>query len=394
MRIVFFELEDINWYPSATPYQRAKALSGLGQVYLLGPSVSIAGELRSKVRILQVSAPSYRQPLRDLGFVTHARLDSYCSAVENVLSDLDCPIWVCSTTIEGQTIAAGLHDHFGGFILVDVFDPIELPREIAKLKNQWTRAIWHWIKEKRSIRLMRKAHLVVQATGLDLAKSYGIDADRVVKVLNGVRPSLLEHHLKEKANQVRESPHGKMRLGYVGQLAAKRGLAFFCDVTRSLRDKGAPIEVVMVGPISRRDNLKLKAQYDPEGCWLKFTGPLSVEDAMGVLETCAILVDFRPDTYAIRRQFPIKIGEYLALGKPILANDLPGTREMVGSELAQLLLPPGDKSSWIGAIENFRHQSAEARRIGLVCQTRAAEITWPKVHSELLDRLQKLVSAD
>ena len=51
-----------------------------------------------------------------------------------------------------------------------------------------------------------------------------------------------------------------------------------------------------------------------------------------------------------RHSLPTKVLEYLALGVPTLASDLPGTREVAASMPGVVLLPPGDLSAWTAAI--------------------------------------------
>lgn len=51
-----------------------------------------------------------------------------------------------------------------------------------------------------------------------------------------------------------------------------------------------------------------------------------------------------------RDSLPSKVIEYLALGLPVVASDLPGTRAVVGSLPGAVLVPPGDVAAWTRAI--------------------------------------------
>ena len=46
----------------------------------------------------------------------------------------------------------------------------------------------------------------------------------------------------------------------------------------------------------------------------------------------------------------MKLFEYMAAGKPILASDLPALREVVRDGESALLLPPADVGAWTAAI--------------------------------------------
>lgn len=284
MPLVFFELDDINWYPSATPYQRACALTDIGEVFLMGPAVSIDGDLQSKVGLLPVRvSPRSHSFARVSGWVSPANVDSYARAAQSVLSECRYPVWICSTNVWVQRLAAGLKGRLGGCILVDVFDPVEFPREVAVLKRHWLSASWYWVKEHGAIRLLRHADIAIRATALDLTKEYGVSPDRIVAVLNGVRPSLLTHGLSAPVESSGLSTSETVKLGYVGQLDIQRGLGSFCSVVETLRRRGNRIEVHMVGPIAKGDEAVLASRFDPDGLWLHFRGPLKTDVAMDVL---------------------------------------------------------------------------------------------------------------
>ena len=51
-----------------------------------------------------------------------------------------------------------------------------------------------------------------------------------------------------------------------------------------------------------------------------------------------------------RWSLPTKILEYLAVGVPVVASDLPGTREVVEKLTGVVLVPPGDVDAWATAL--------------------------------------------
>ena len=71
------------------------------------------------------------------------------------------------------------------------------------------------------------------------------------------------------------------------------------------------------------------------------------------------------DTPNYNASLPTKILEYLAVGLPTVASDLPGTRAIVGGKPGVILVPPGDVSAWAKAVagavvdEELRRQASE-----------------------------------
>jgi glycosyltransferase involved in cell wall biosynthesis len=83
---------------------------------------------------------------------------------------------------------------------------------------------------------------------------------------------------------------------------------------------------------------------------LKFRAFVTPDEALRV--TAAGVVGLSPllDSPNYRESLPTKVLEYLAVGIPTLASDLPGTRAVVGGKPGVVLVPPGDVAAWADAI--------------------------------------------
>lgn len=80
---------------------------------------------------------------------------------------------------------------------------------------------------------------------------------------------------------------------------------------------------------------------------------------------------------------PMKMFEYLACGRAILASDLPVLREVLSPEIA-VLLPPDDIDAWSAALERL-HQDPERRaRIAGQARRAAHDYSWTARVSRIL----------
>lgn len=61
---------------------------------------------------------------------------------------------------------------------------------------------------------------------------------------------------------------------------------------------------------------------------------------------------------------PLKMFEYMAAGKPIVASDLEVIREILCDQKNALLVPPEDINAWKNALETLRRNKELAQRIG------------------------------
>src|SRR5438046_2301243 len=61
---------------------------------------------------------------------------------------------------------------------------------------------------------------------------------------------------------------------------------------------------------------------------------------------------------------PYSLIEAMALGKPIVASNVPGVTDMVSDGESALLVPPGDPHALAGALQRILSDESLARRLG------------------------------
>lgn len=75
---------------------------------------------------------------------------------------------------------------------------------------------------------------------------------------------------------------------------------------------------------------------------------------------------------AVGEPFGMVVAEAMALGKPLVASDARGPRELICTEVDGLLTPEGDALAVAGAIRRYLEDPALTRRIGDAARVRAA----------------------
>lgn len=73
---------------------------------------------------------------------------------------------------------------------------------------------------------------------------------------------------------------------------------------------------------------------------------------------------------------PLKLFEYLALGKPVVAADLPALREVIAAGENALLVPVGDAPAIATALDHLAADLELARRMGAANRQLATRHTW------------------
>ena len=91
---------------------------------------------------------------------------------------------------------------------------------------------------------------------------------------------------------------------------------------------------------------------------------------------------------------PLKLFEYMAAGRPILASDIPALREILRDGVTAVLLSPGDAGAWAGAARAIMGDRLRAAALGTQARARfLAEHTWDARAARILARLRQAEAA-
>jgi glycosyltransferase involved in cell wall biosynthesis len=108
-----------------------------------------------------------------------------------------------------------------------------------------------------------------------------------------------------------------------------------------------------------------------------FTGLLPPADVPARLAAASIVV--LPNTASAisdRYTSPLKLFEYLAMGRAIVASDLPSIREVLTDGVTASLVPSGDPVALAGALRALANDPARAAALGAEARRLAPRYTW------------------
>jgi glycosyltransferase involved in cell wall biosynthesis len=91
-----------------------------------------------------------------------------------------------------------------------------------------------------------------------------------------------------------------------------------------------------------------------------------------------------PSAISTRFTSPLKLFEYMAAGRPIVASDLPSVREVLHHEIDALLVPPGDHEAMAAAVERLLADRALSARLAEAALAAAPAYSWDR-RAERLD---------
>lgn len=162
-------------------------------------------------------------------------------------------------------------------------------------------------------------------------------------------------------------------LAYLGDVTAVRG-AFLALQAAA----GAGFRLVMVGriaPPSLRHALTGRA--DELEVDLELTGPLPHARALERIAGASAGLSPLLDIGNYRHSLPTKVPEYLALGLPVLASDLPGTRLPLQDLEGVTFVEPGDPQAWSEAGRKLAENPELRERVAAQTDRVKERFSWP-----------------
>ncbi len=243
-------------------------------------------------------------------------------------------------------------------------------------------AYWHHVHAWAMRTMGRAAALIVTPSRVvaDYYREMGLPAERIAVHRNGVRERHLRLGLDAAETHAPCADRGVCTIGFAGSLSAWHRVDLLLDALRLLHDEqersagGAPepaYRLVIIGRGGDYDRLREHARRLALGAAVEWRGPLPHDDAVLAMRGFDIAV--LPHT--LPTGSPMKLAEYAAMARPIIAPDVPNIRDMF-SGLEITLVRPGDARALAAAIRRLAADPPLAQQMGRAAQARMLGYTW------------------
>jgi glycosyltransferase involved in cell wall biosynthesis len=179
---------------------------------------------------------------------------------------------------------------------------------------------------------------------------------------------------------------GAVILGYVGVMGPQDGLDYLLRALHQLKTALGRNDFfcVIIGRGSVLDDLKAQAGQLGLDQHVWFTGYIPDADVIRYLSTIDIAVDPDPSNSFNDRCTMVKMMEYMALKKPIVAFDLPEHRVTAGE--SALYARPNDELDFAKQIMTLMDNPECRKKMGESGRRRVEkELAWPHQEKHLLD---------
>jgi glycosyltransferase involved in cell wall biosynthesis len=181
-------------------------------------------------------------------------------------------------------------------------------------------------------------------------------------------------------------PGREFTLGYAGHLYPWKGVDLVVEAVAALEDTRA---VIIGGHEEETDLARVKALAAERGCAsrITFTGLIPPADVAARLRDADVLLLPNPAS-AISTSFtsPLKLFEYMASGRPIVASGLPSLREILRDGENALLVEPGSAPALTAGIRRIKDDPALGERLARQALADVQQFTWAR-RAERLEAL-------
>jgi glycosyltransferase involved in cell wall biosynthesis len=175
-------------------------------------------------------------------------------------------------------------------------------------------------------------------------------------------------------------------IGYAGHPYPWKGVDLVIEAVAALPDARA---LIVGGHEQEPDLARVKAFAEELDCASRvtFTGLLPPPQVAARLRQCDVLTLPNPAS-ALSNEFtsPLKLFEYMASERPIVASSLPSIREVLGDGTNALLVAPGDPQALVAAIRRIKDDPELGARLARQARADVEQYTWAR-RAERLEAL-------
>jgi glycosyltransferase involved in cell wall biosynthesis len=196
----------------------------------------------------------------------------------------------------------------------------------------------------------RNADMVLPVTRVlgDIVASYGVDPQRIVVIPNGINGKRFESAPDVEAAKRALGLEGRLVLGFTGFVRDWHGLDKVLDMIVNDPPE-SPRHLLVVGDGPARQDLERQARELGIENRVTFTGIVGRDDVARYVAAFDIALQPAVVAYAS----PLKLFEYLALGKAIVGPAQPNIEEILRPDYNAVLFDPASKQSLAEAVNRL-----------------------------------------
>jgi len=267
---------------------------------------------------------------------------------------------------------------------------LEINGLVSQESNSPPSLSWRPRRLFRRYLLRRCTKIFVPSAGLAraIAAESRLELRRFQVVPNGVDLALFKPIDTQLARHSLSWPETGWIVTFVGKFVQWQGLETLLDAANLLRNRGLLWVLVGDGPL--RDSIRRKVEESGLTGAVLMTGPLDhaqVPLAIAASDLC--LAPFARVRNEMIEISPLKIFEYMAMGRPVIASDVPGIREIVRA--AGVVIEGDNARALANAVSALLANPAKREQMGRTGLENASQASWESRAKSILGAIAQLL---
>jgi phosphatidylinositol alpha-mannosyltransferase len=282
------------------------------------------------------------------------------------------------------------------FDIVHAHEPLTLPVPVIALRHSQTVNVGTFHSYRDTHRIYQYGRRVFQPFFKKLDGTIAVSGaakDTVARYFGGeyvIIPNGIdvERFGGEHIQPLDEYTDGKLNILFVGRLEPRKGFRYLLRAFPHIKQEFPQARLIVVGAFLKKEkanHLQYVRQHHLTS--VRFVGHVSDEELPRYYRSCHV---FCAPSIGFE-SFGIVLLEAMASGKPIVACDIPGYRDLIDDGKEGLLTPPKNESALAEAISRILRDPVLQLRMGEQGRIKASHYSWRKVALQVLDYYQGLL---
>jgi len=332
--------------------------------------------LRDKLKRFARKAPNILFEIAELLYNAYSLFDCIRRRIRNGKPDM----------IYERTTSNSLAPTFlAGIWGIPIVQEVNVTSEIGRLRplvlKRITRAI-----ERRVIK-RAALFLTVSEQFKTMLIERGFPADRILVCHNAINPEEFDPDAVAPAAPPEGIGPDNLIIGYVGAFVPYHRLDRFIEIARALADARPRLRWLLVGDGVERPTVeRLIDEYDLRSrFWMAGSVPHEL------VPSCVAAMDIAVLPHSEQFNSPMKLFEYMAMAKAVIAPDVPAVCEVISDGVNGIRFKAGDDASLKEALLRAADDPDLRRRLGEQARKDIlARHTWRHNARAVLNRIESL----
>lgn len=242
--------------------------------------------------------------------------------------------------------------------------------------------------ERKSLRAYDRVIVISSALKAILTDTYATPPRKIAVVHNGTNLDLMRPLAKLDCRRALHLPDDAFVIAFVGTLHPWQGISPLIEAVAELSAlKGRPVHLLIAGTSGDEPIYAAAASGLGIADRVHFFGVVSHERVPHIISAADVAVapgdPLQSADYRIRS--PLKVYEYLACGRPVIAGELESIRTLFSGDPVGFLVKPGSVPELVAAMEKLRQEPHLSEEMGRNARRLADRLlSWTTVTRELL----------